>query len=527
MKLNRPASRTLASTGMSMAPIVLGIAVSLSASTALANPADLFGLGSRQIGMGNAYTAVADTAFAAYYNAGGLSQIDRVTISFGMQYGRMRLGDPSACQTVDGIGCSSPFYYSQEGVQTIQQKRYGYDQPAGTHVGVALPLFRRVKLGITAYLPLDVQYDEDGKFAGAGMRLTRFMTIDPYLPDYVLYQNRPQRFAAYFAVSFEPIRGLGIGIGASMLADAAIDIDMKVKVAAVAVEESDGSTSATVDAQINPLMVMDLTPKLSPVAGILWNLGSVNPALQSWQLGATYRGQDSLGTEATVGADMSVALDVGDEEAYSYGGATDPMVMAMYDHFTPQQAAFGISGLFADRLRVSADVTWTNWAAFVPPIASLPDSVPASLGAEITLSTGREVNTSQFQDTFTPRVGFEARIGPFLSDTKLKGVDTFVRLGGGFDQNPFGRQQEYTNLLNSDRVLGGFGVGMKGTNPFRQDRDLPFTVDLAVQYHYLIPTVHTKTISAGSSPPDGFPVSGSYTSQGSVVQGSLTVGVGF
>jgi len=60
-------------------------------SQASANVQEVFGMSPRAIGMGNAYSAVADDFSAAYYNPAGLAQIRHHQLFLGYLYGQPRL----------------------------------------------------------------------------------------------------------------------------------------------------------------------------------------------------------------------------------------------------------------------------------------------------------------------------------------------------------------------------------------------------------------------------------------------------
>lgn len=502
-------------------------ACALSTSPAQANPADLFGFGARAASMGNAFTAVADDPFATYYNMGGLVQIKRPTIGGGLQLGNYALGSTQNCATAQGVGCSEPYYYTESGIKTIQQQRYGYDSPSGVLLGLAMPLSKRLNFGLSTYIPLNLQY-QDGQLVGIGMRLARFKISDPYLPNYVLFQNRAQRFAAYSGVSYEIMQGLGVGVGVSVLANAQMRIDVNGTVKVVQTTTDDGEASTTVTTELNPLITLDLLPKTRPVAGIFWNLGSLSPSLQAWQLGLTYRHTIDIQGSAEIGADLAVVAELAEDEApLSYGAKIDGLGLTFLDFYTPSQAAFGVSGRLGERTRIAADVTWNQWSAFQASVADLPEELALLLGLTLNLAEARTVDLSGMKDTFVPRLGIEGRLGPFMSGSTLRGIDLYVRGGLQYETNPFPIQTGLTNLLNSDRLVGSGGLGITTLNPFVKGRDLPVALDLSAQYHYLFPTDHVKELEVGSTPPDGYPVDGRYVSQGSIMQGALTLQMGF
>ncbi len=510
-------------------PVVLAALVAGSCGTARANPIDLFGVGARPAAMGNAFTAIADDPSAAYYNVAGLAQVRRTAAVLGIQLGHSALGDPNLCVEQDGVGCSEPFYYTEGGQLTTQQKRYGYDQPHGLTVGLALPLYQRLTFGLSAYLPVDVRFDAEGHVTGVGVRLARFQTTDPYLPDYVLYQNRAQRFAVYSGLAFQVIPGLAAGLGVTMLAGSELEVNMKGTVTlAPGPPDSGGDPTTEVILETVPQLSMALVTRASPVAGLLWDPGTVSPALENWRIGLSYRGESKMTAQAEINADLAVAAEIDtDDNPVTYGTTVTGIGTDVVGFFTPRQLTLGLTAHLAGRVRLAADLAWVDWSAFVPAMAELPESVQTMLGIDVLLASGRTVDTSTFRDTWVPRLGIEGRLGPFDTHTRMRTLDLYLRAGGAFEKNPFPRQTLETNLLNSDRVIGTTGIGATTHNPFVPDRALPLSLDLSLQYHYLWPTLHEKAFDPGGDYPDGYPVDGAYRSRGSVVQVAATLQVGF
>ncbi len=509
--------------------ISLTFLFALVANSGQANPMDLFGVGARQAAMGNAFTAIADDPFAAYYNVAGLAQIRRTAAAVGIQVGHTALGDPTLCVEPDGTGCSEPFYYTEGGLLTTQQKRYGYEPPHGLTLGLGLPITDRLTFGLAAYLPVDVRFDDQGHFAGVGLRLARFQTTDPYLPDYVLYQNRAQRFALYYGLAWQIRPGISAGVGLTMLAASRLEVDVKgtLYLADGGVDE-EGDPVTEVTLQTFPRIAMSLGTQASPVAGILWDLGTAHSALQDWQVGLSFRGECKMTAQADINADVAVAAEVDPDQApLAYGTTITGIGTDVVGFFTPRQAALGFTGLIHPRIRLAADLTWVDWSAFLPAMAQIPDSVQTLLGIDVILESARSVDTSGFHDTWVPRIGLEGRLGPYDTHTKFRTMDLYLRAGAGFEPNPFPIQTRETNLLNSNRWTTGLGLGATAHNPFVTDRPLPLSFDLSLQYHYLKPTRHEKQFDPGENYPDGYPVEGSYLSQGSVLQVALTAQVGF
>lgn len=502
---------------------------------ALANPPDMFGLGGRAAAMGSASTGLAKDPSAVYYNMAGLSQQKQLGLMVGFQAGAYRLGDPSNCPASapsGGVGCSEEFYYEHGGQMSIEQVRYGYEAPANVQFGLAVPVHPRVTLGIGGIVPLDVRYDEEGNFVGIGVRLAKIQTLDPYVPTYAMYRNRANHFAIYAGLGVEVVDGLHLGVGTSVSAGTTLNLNMGGDVYITSTPDSE-ETSATVTIAMNPQMEIGLKSSSAPTVGALWELGPTIEALDGLAVGLSFRGENKLEVATNVATDLTIWADLSDEPPYAVGVKADGITMALMDLYVPRQATLGLSGTFVDdKLTAAADITWSDWSGFKLPIATL--GVPASdpvMGIAFETVPARDTAGLVFYDTWIPKVGVEYKLGPYLTSTRLRGMNVALRAGGSFEPNPIPTQSGQTNLLNSDRVTGTLGLGFLSGNPFMSKKDRPLSVDLFFQTHYLIPETHAKNPAfyqaADPTTVDGYPVNGAYVSKGLIYAGGLTAGFDF
>ena len=151
---------------------------------ARASAPDVFGLGSRAIGLGGAYTALADDCTAAFYNPSGLALAKGPSVTLGLFYAGSRL-------TISGVRkpLESPF---------------GIILGSHAHIPLGGALKRRIAAGIAIYLPPDTVVREHGH-----------APQDAFFP---LYDNRTQRLVALPAVAVRLTDRLAIGFGLNFFA---------------------------------------------------------------------------------------------------------------------------------------------------------------------------------------------------------------------------------------------------------------------------------------------------------------------
>jgi long-chain fatty acid transport protein len=155
------------------------------AAPAAANPAEVFGFGSRSSGRGGAAAASADDFSALYYNPAGLA--------FGGSEKQVTLGALGAVSNL-----------------TIQDRRIGISEPFGFVVGLRTPaplggpLADRLHLGIGLYgLP------------GTVVQIKARLPDEPFYP---YYDNRTQRIVLLPGAAVKILPGLSVGVAINFLA---------------------------------------------------------------------------------------------------------------------------------------------------------------------------------------------------------------------------------------------------------------------------------------------------------------------
>lgn len=149
-----------------------------------ASPAEVFGFGSRQAGLGGAVAARVDDFSAAYYNPAGLAAGGGKRVSFGLLAATSRL--------------------------EVNDERYSLTEPFGIVFGATAPaplggpLADRVHVGLGLYLLPDT--------------IVRVIARQPEEPFYPYYDNRTQRLVVLPAVAVRATDRMSVGVAVNVLA---------------------------------------------------------------------------------------------------------------------------------------------------------------------------------------------------------------------------------------------------------------------------------------------------------------------
>ncbi|HVO30037.1 MAG TPA: outer membrane protein transport protein [bacterium] len=444
---------------------------------ALADGPDTFGIGSRNAALGSAVSAKSGDWASAYYNPAGLAAPRKIDTGFGINAGHASLG--SFHDVVLG--------YDGNGNVVRGPVGTNYDNVLGFTAGVAIPLTPRFAIGATLWSPMQ--------------RLVRIMTVNPFVPSYVMYENRAQRITLNMAAAYNFGPSLRIGAGLTTLARSNFSQDFNIP--AGANSESNNSRA---------LITLDIVPTVAPIGGVQWD---VNDSLS---FGLAYRGQTDLQVHVDQSSGADVVLPLGNSiRFHSAVDITGGFVIV--DHFTPQQVVLGTAWDRHDApVAVFFDATYMNWAAFkgpyidpafdpivVPPIGSVPVN-------------WRHPPRPGFRDTVVPRLGVEYRM---TSNVALRG-------GYSYEMTPVPTQTGEGNLLDANTHVLSAGAGLKFKDPLGYAKN-PIALDAHVRVRELVPVTAAKDTTydcsaAGSHPPTGYPCDGGkITASGSVVSGGANL----
>jgi long-chain fatty acid transport protein len=281
--------------------LVLSLVLPLLANRAAqANPWELFGFSPRAIGLGGAYTALADDFTATFYNPAGLTVRRKVHFGLGLQ---TSISDLS----ID---------------RTKTDARPSEEAPNHTAitVGIVFPLGGkidyRLALGIALNIPTNSFF--------------KLQAIDPQTPQLYMYQSLPDKLVMAPALGVRITDFLSVGVGLQVLAN----------LAGTAAFSADLVNRRFTDRNIS----VDLNPTAALTAGIL-----IGP-LAGFRFGACYRQSLSLSFHLPTQLNLNSigSLDI----------AIDGIA-----GWVPDQLALGIAyELPSKKLRFAADLVYSRWS---------------------------------------------------------------------------------------------------------------------------------------------------------------------
>ncbi len=425
---------------------------------AYANPLDAFGLGSRAAGMGSAVAADTSGFDANYYNPAGLARARGLELSIGYFRASHYLKTNGHDNDVDPV-----------------KGLVGGLVAPGTIFGVPFAF------GLAIHLPDD--------------RISRVRALRQEVARWEMYDNRNQRLflAANLAVS--PVKWLQIGGGFSFMSstEGKLDIGGLLNI----FRSEDSALRHQVDA--------DLTAVRYPQVGMRVEL---SPDVA---LAVVYRGEFKL------------KLDL---SAYLHGDISQ-LTTAVYalethsvNNFLPQQLVVAGSWKLTPDLRTNLDVTWVNWGAYVPPVASLNVAldIPPPAGGWPNGVTPPQapaptrIEALKMSDRAVPHVGVEWRA---LARPRWEG---FARAGYEYAKSPIGAQTGLTNYIDRDRHSMSIGLGLRAIAPIAE---LPG--DVRLDAHAQL----SELVTATTRKADPADLVGDYTAGGHIWNVGATLTVGF
>jgi long-chain fatty acid transport protein len=262
-----------------------------------------FGLGPKAIGMGNAFTAVADDFSAAWYNPAGMTQSKKVEFGFGYQYMR-------------------PFL-------DVNDQYFRVQDSHSLACGLSLPipfsawLEKKLYFGMAFYMPWNLIF---------GVKVPL-----PEEPQYLLLENEPRDIIVNPALAFEIHRSLSVG-GSVLLSD---------------------NTFGTFKATLTPEneAVLDVNQELpttfSSSAALHFRPGEIWPALKGLQFGFVWRDEFRIEYTFTPLIGIGYIPLIINFQAISL--------------FQPQQFVFGLSYTPLPRVLVAVDLSYRMWSQIPDP----------------------------------------------------------------------------------------------------------------------------------------------------------------
>lgn len=468
------------------------------AGPAHATQPDLFGFGGSGMGSGGGGVAMVEDGTAAWLNPGGLSRIRRPTFNLG------------GFATVDSFQQVPDLYWdtNRDGVLDDRDDPLPWDTDVQDVQGFQLHVGRQIGgkfgFGLMAWLPF--------------RRLYRLSTIEPDLPTYVMYENRPQRYVLAAGVGGEIVKGVNIGLSFDAQSRARFDIygTLTASVAPPESEEDgvDGTVTA-LDADVHALE-LDLGYSVLPVVGTQLELGRWHDKLDGLVIGASFRPGQAVAVTADLDIQGNVAVeDVGDLDPFLIGTVIRAEAL-LYDHYIPPRLALGAALRTDDTFSAYIDATWQDWrrarfhvaeltsATITAPLADLDDQI-----------TDGNDYTVDLRSTWSLRSGLDLKLPRVGLDNDWEYVQVSVRGGVAWVPTPLRSQGANSAFLDSDRTQVTLGAGVEFHDPFELV-DSPVWINAYGQVHLLGRATLPRSTDV---PRAGFPVEGA----GIPIGGTLVV----
>lgn len=444
---------------------VVGLAVSLAAPTARANPLDMYGLGARSASLAGAVSADVGDTSAVYYNPAGLSRLRGLRVDLGYFWAAPRLD-------LNGRDAQVAPSHGLVGGIATPGRLFG------------LPF----AVGVAIHLPDD--------------RLSQIRAIPQSEARWELYGVRLQRLYLAAMLSISPVRWLRLGGGVAFMASTRgrVDIDGVISVT----NQGETALRHTVD--------VDLSSVRYAQFGAQVDLGRGVTAALAWR--------QQFGLDLTIDLALQgriVAGPVSDPNSIVVPGSYT-LSSRTLSAWQPEQWVLGGAWVINPRWRVMADVTWARWSSYENPASALRTSLDVTVPPELAgslrvpaLPPTAPREAARFHDTLVPRVGaeFTAPVGRHAAH---------VRAGYAWDPSPVPDQPGLTSFIDSDRHLVTLGAGatLRGLGSV-------FDGALHVDVYAAAQILPTRDF-AKASPVD--PV-GDIRAGGVVLSGGVTVGAQF
>ncbi len=422
----------LLAAGVVLVPALL-LALLGGETDARANPMDAFGLSSRAISMGGAYTALANDVSANYYNPAGIVARGDLSLDIGYQ-----IAVP---------------------VLKLNGRNVGVDHTRGLTAGIVAPGKVgpvRFSFGVAMFLP-----DE---------RISRVRAMPRVQPRFVYYDNRTQRIYLSTNLAVQVVPGLYVGAGVTFMSRTEGDLELSGR---ISFPDPEAESDMRLDLDV------DLKALRYPQAGILWE------PLRWLSLGLVFR--DEFVLEMVQG--FRITGDVVGEG----GGGTIlrdgffGLTSLSTNLYQPRQVAFGIAVTPIPRLIFSMDVVWAQWSRFINPGSRLEiDLDLGSFNDLVDMESQPPPPHPRFRDTWTSRLGVE-----WLAYRSTRAVIA-VRGGYAFEPSPAPEQtQSSMNLIDNSKHHISVGLGFSLSRLIPQ-MDRPMDIDLHFAYVHQQRRIHRK-----------------------------------
>ena len=306
--------------GTKLAAMLL-LLLSLRPAPAAADLASHFGMNPRSMGLAGAYTGLAEDVTALYYNPAGLVQLQGMTASFGLLFGRPLLAE-------DGTSLN------------MYEENSFY-----LHVG--LPLSGKLKDHLAFGASLNMPW---GKYLNAKL----FKKHEPYFMMYdASVQMLQVRAGGALRIPWGPLNWLSLGAAVQVFGW----VNGNVGFYAPFQKAGDGEPEDP-DAKLEAWAEMDVPTSFFFTAGAMAFIGD------RWRVGLTYRSAVRQDVEIPIVLTTRLESLVGRLEIPISG------VARFTSKYWPQQVSLGAT-FKHKKLLVTLDLTWLDYSEYVVPIGTV------------------------------------------------------------------------------------------------------------------------------------------------------------
>jgi long-chain fatty acid transport protein len=315
----------------------------LAPVTAGADVLFTYGFSPRTIGMGNAFTAVADDVSSSYYNPGGAIQNTHPIAEIG-------------------------YLYSFAALHTMfSDRKASLGSTHGILVGVNLPF------PFKAWLKDRIWFSFCGFFPD-GVLLSIAVPY-PTDPQYLLLQNSGRSVSLVPTLTVRIVDGVGIGGGAQLFDNTRGQIN----------------ASASATGEIQTTVGQELPTSFAPMGGVFIDIGKLAKKVEGFRIGFTFRRRFFTYYKIPVNTYLGgIPLKVGFEATSLY---------------IPDQYVLGLAYSWHDRVRVALDASYNRWSEFPDP--NLHIRVNMSIPLLPVSFQNSKAFKPNFSDTLTWRAGIE------------------------------------------------------------------------------------------------------------------------
>jgi long-subunit fatty acid transport protein len=427
------------------------LAILLLSGAATAGPVDIYGYGAQSIGRGQGGIAIADGVTTVFRNPALLHDLKMAEVVIG--YGAYRSSFPEVPPLYwdtnqDGlIDENDAPLQVQPDAPSADALTFAIGRNVGKHFGTAF----------TGFIPTG--------------SLLRFQTIEPAMPNWVMYGNRSQRYEFAIGLGGTVARGLSIGVATEVVARARYRLSAAISAGASAAEEGDSTTEDLLDEVVIDVhdMTLDLVPSFVPIIGAYADIGVWAPALQGLTAGAVYRWSSGVPIDVDIDIQINGSLsDVGDFEPMMLALAI-PAQFKIFDHYVPARMSLGAAYQYRELGRAYVDLHHTKWSAMQLNVAKL---TAAEVNSEL-LQIGADgvvdgnAYSVVFEDTVSLNLGAEYFLPTIAVDGHAEQLDIVLRGGFGYVPSPLVSQGQGSVFLDSDRMLFAGGLGFTHLDPFQ------------------------------------------------------------